>query len=126
MRYRSKKSKVARFFLFFVFVVCLISCGGNACKKRVEELNKSSKFVELEGSVGIKKEMRGTLSEFSYFFVSTKNEGNVTIFNQQSYSLGFDKFVGRKVRILGSFTKGFVGNKRERKKGFKVVEVNFL
>ena len=93
MRYRSKKKG-----------------NGNACKKRVEELNKSSKFVELEGSVGIKKEMRGTLSEFSYFFVSTKNEGNVTIFNQQSYSLA----------------KGFVGNKRERKKGFKVVEVNFL
>lgn len=81
--------------------------------------------LEFQGKIKKVIKYEGTLSESRYFILE-KRFGSIILFNEKYYSTGFEEYIDKYVIIKGQEITGFVGWKREKKKGYKVISIDIL
>lgn len=87
--------------------------------------NSQSNTIEVKGKVKQIIQYEGTFSETRYFVLKQKL-GRVILFNEKNFSTGFEKYIDRYVIIKGQEITGFIGWKKEKKKGYKVISIDII
>jgi hypothetical protein len=80
----------------------------------------------LRGVVEKKTEFAGTLSEYSFFVLVTTGGNELILFNQKQRSLGFEKYVEKKVKVEGQYITGSIGWRKIKKNGIQVEDIRII
>ena len=125
-----------KLFNLIMLLLCLISLSD--CKTTNFDLSKLklNEDIKLIGIIKKQKMYQGTLNEYTFYtiiigenktyFLNPKDENNIILFNTNKESKGFDEYVNKKVKITGKIEMGFVGWKKELKKGILVEKITII
>ena len=106
-------------FLFFIVSLLILGgCmsaqpGGESVQANSDDKEIPSAAIQaLEGYVQLQIENEGTLSEYRYYTFSEKPGGRnsgIILFQKESMkSRGFESYVGRRVRLTGTWGQGTI------------------
>lgn len=95
---------------------------GNNLSENTESI-EPDKFILHTGIVQKITKFKGTLSEYSYYILSTDLE-EIILFNSKQKSNGFDIYLDKKADIKGIFITGTISWKRIPAEGLQVVEIS--
>jgi hypothetical protein len=104
-----------------VTILCISSCHSLGEVEKTAQTNPSTS--SLTGIIEKEYQNEGTLSEYSYFIISTDRGTKTIIFNENGHSSGFSEWEGRKVVLSGKQIIGTVGFKRDKVNGFLVTSI---
>ena len=111
-----------------IFIIYIIITVITSCYSIKSTAENKSKPLQLTGVVEKTTEKKGTLSEYSYYFIkaSFSSENNILFNKNTNDSRGFDEYIGKKVKITGKETIGFVGWRKEAKQGILVEKIEII
>ena len=123
--------KFKKLYIVLFLLILLINCNSTNKKN-----NKSENKIEIVGTVKkIKAGAVGTFSQYTFFILDTEKKADVLfkleeyiiLFNKKdNVSRGFDEYIGKKVKITGKETIGFVGWRKEAKQGILVEKIEII
>jgi len=83
-------------------------------------------MLRLTGTVKQVFQLKGTLSEYSYFILSTEDVRDLILFNENKESRGFEEYLGIEVEVFGENGTGFIGFRKTPTEGILVKEIVIL
>lgn len=90
------------------------------------ERASETSLTSLTGTVSSRTEAKGTLSEYTLYYLDTGSGSPVILFNAKGYSSGFADWEGIRVKVTGESLEGRVGNGNKRAKGFRADTIEAL
>lgn len=115
-------------------VLIAVSCAGSPAESKgasgepVLQLDMNAVSFEaesrtIEGTVQLVKENEGTFSEIKYYVLVSESGSSLILFNEKGFSVGFDQWLDRTVRVLGRKGTGEIGFRKQEKSGLIVAHI---
>lgn len=104
--------------MFAIFLAC------STAETAIKTPEKSAdSYIILEGKVREVIVSAKKLSEYRYYVINTSEMKKEILFNDQLTSYGFKDYINKKVTVKGERVTGYVGWRKIRKEGIKVLEI---